>query len=103
MLKVESPNVDIGMACSDFEASLHFYKDMTFARVFWRTSKNLLIGRVEVVQLWVRAGVGSRLQREPGLIYRQEKNAVASVQVSGCCSFAYTRSSPHHKHLPAGV
>ena len=27
MLKVESPNIDIGIVCSDFEASSHFFKD----------------------------------------------------------------------------
>ena len=27
MLIVESPNIDIGIVCSDFEASPHFFKD----------------------------------------------------------------------------
>ena len=28
MVKVEHPTIDIGLVCSDFEASLHFYKDI---------------------------------------------------------------------------
>ena len=28
MVKVERPTIDIGLVCSDFEASLHFYKDI---------------------------------------------------------------------------
>ena len=28
MVKVERPTIDIGLVCSDFEASLHFYRDI---------------------------------------------------------------------------
>ena len=34
MLKVERPNIDIGLVCSDFEASLHFYRDVLGLEVF---------------------------------------------------------------------
>ena len=33
-IEVERPNIDIGIVCSDFEASLHFYRDVLGLDVF---------------------------------------------------------------------
>lgn len=34
MVKVERPNIDVGLVCSDFEASLHFYRDILGLEIF---------------------------------------------------------------------
>ena len=89
--------IDYGFQCLAYRLGAPY---VTSAQVLRRTSKDLLVRRVKVMQLRAGYRVGSSLQGEPDRIYGQNVNTVAGGQVSGYRGLPNSRTASYREYLP---